>query len=145
MRKKTDWDLYDHTKTMTENRHTLGVSRTTIYAHCKKYCLPLPVQEKRGKKKGSLSPTRKVPKDADLSLSLTYLAKLYGVDTGRIVRERQRRGIKADLNKRRTACIRLDADTTALVRAFAKANSLTDKDALKKLIYTSLGLPFEAD
>ena len=143
--KKTDWTLYDHTKTCAENAHALGVTKSTIYAHCKKHGLPLPVPAKRGKKKGTLSPNRKIPRDADLSLSLTLLAKLYGVDTGRIVRERQRRGIKGDLSKRRTSVLRLDADTSELVRAYAKDHGLTDKDALKKLIYTSLGLPSGAD
>lgn len=143
--KKTDWTLYDHTKTCAENAHALGVTKSTIYAHCKKHGLPLPVPAKRGKKKGSLSPTRKIPKDADLSLSLTLLAKLYGVDTGRIVRERQRRGIKGDAGKRRTNTLKLDADTSQIVRKYAKAHNLTDKDALKKLIYTSLRLPFGAD
>lgn len=140
--KKIDWTLYDHTKTCTENAHALDVTKSTIYAHCKKHGLPLPVQAKRGKKKGTLSPTRKIPKDADLSLSLTYLAKLYHVDTGRIVRERQRRGIKSDLSKRRINCLRLDANTSELVRLYAQAHNLTDKDALNKLIYAGLGLPY---
>ena len=142
---KIDWTQYDHTKTYKENEFFLCTSRATIYAHCKKHGLPLPAPEKRGKKPGKLSPSRKIPADADLSLSLTCLAKLYNVDTGRIVRERQRRGITGDPNKRRLDCLRLDADTTALVKEFAKRHNLTNQSALKKLIYASLALPFEED
>lgn len=142
---KIDWTQYDHTKTYKENEFLLCTTRYTIYAHCKKHGLPLPAPCKRGRNPGKLLPSRKIPADADLTLSLTYLAKLYNVDTGRIVRERQRRGIKGDVSKRRLNCLRLDADTTALVRDFAKTHKITAQNALKKLIHAGLALPFEED
>jgi hypothetical protein len=136
--KKIQWEKVDFSLTRKEICEKYGISLYSLGKYCKKHGIT-PKPAKRGRKKGGRNSLPKVPLDANLTGSLTALAKQYKVNRATILRQRKVRGVSSDpMQDGRHLSTILTAEQGAKIRAFATSRGLATVQAADIVISAGL-------